>query len=288
MNQRRSLLAAFAAALLLPLAACSALPGGSSSGAAPTVDGLVAPESMSDLGGAERAADGSASVQAGKSIISTGWVSIRVDDPSAAADEVSEIAESLDGYVESLSMDQANERGSASASVTLRIPADRFDDAFAELGEVGEVTSESRSAMDVTTEHVDLQARVAALEASVERLTELMEGAASTSDLIAAEAELSLRQQELDGLRAQLKALEGQVDYATVQVNLGSESVIPGGPSNFWEGLLAGLDSLVTAGAGLLVVLGILLPWLVIAGVIAIAVVLIVRGVKRRRNAKKP
>jgi len=277
MRRRRSLIALLAAALLLvPLPACS---GGGASG-----DSVSEPATD---GGAtfSEAADAAAPTVAEPSIIRSGAISIEVTDPAESAGAARKIAESMGGYVESETVDRSGE--SRGAYLTVRVPADRIDEAFSKLGELGRVTSRSSSADDVTTAHADLKARVTALETSVARLADLMSGAASTSELLEAEAALSERQQELDGLRAQLKVLENQVDLATIQVSLETKNALPGGgPSTFWQGLLTGLDSLAAAASGSLVVLGILLPWLVVAALVALVVVLIVRAVRRHRRQR--
>lgn len=283
--RRGSLTAAvLAAALIVPLSACSALPGsGSGADSAGSAADLNA-ATMTKLGDASAAEDGAPSnaASAGRSVVRSGSISIEVDDAAEAAEEVADIAEGLGGYVESESVDNTGGAAAANAYLTVRVPADRLDDAFTELGGVGDVRSQSREASDVTARHVDLQARVQALQGSVERLTELMARAKTTGDLLEAERELAQRQQELDGLRAQLDALEGQVAEATISVSLGSQSALPGGPANFWEGLVAGWGSIVAAGAGALVLLGILLPWLAVAGVLALVIVAIVRAARRR------
>lgn len=294
MKPRHSIAAvAVGVLLIVPLAACSgggsgdARAGGSSSGggAASEQYGAPAPESAMDTAVSEEGA----SPEAGKSIISTGDVSIIVSDTAAGAEEVSDAVRDLGGSVES--QEVSGETGTTGAAggdawahLVVRVPADRFDAAFDALAKIGEVTAQSRSATDVTTEHVDLQARVASLEKAVQRLSDLMAGADSTSELLDAEAALSQRQQELDGLTAQLQALEGQVAESTISVSLSTRSALPGGgPANFWEGLLAGFSSLGAAGSGALVLAGLLLPWLVVAGAVAVIVLLIVRSARRRR-----
>lgn len=278
--KRRSLAALAAAVLLLaPLSACSGAMY--SDAVAPAVDAVTD-------GGFSGAAAESTDLRSvdGTSVIRTGDVSIRVGDPAAAAGRIGQIVDGLGGYVESETVRDGDGGGAASATLTVRVPADRFDDAFAALGEVGEVTSQSRSAADVTLQHADLEARVHALEESVERLLELMSGAATTGELIEAESALSDRQQELDGLRAQLDALEDQVEQSTIWVWLSTETAIPGGPANFWEGVLLGLDSLAKGAAGALVLLGVALPWLIVLGVIAGITLLIVWLSLRGRRAR--
>ncbi|MFC6236100.1 DUF4349 domain-containing protein, partial [Leucobacter soli] len=285
MTRRRTLAPALLAALLLvPLSACA-----SSSGDSGGADGIEmmagSPMSADAIGDGSYASEDAQVDAAGRSVIRTGDISIRVADPNAVAAQAADVAKDLGGHVASQSIDRGGDGSGAGASLQLRVPASRIDEAFAALAELGDVVSESRNTTDVTAEHVDLRARVAALETSVERLTKLMSGAATTSDLLEAEAALSERQQELDGLTAQLTALEDQIDEATIWVQLSSTSTLPGGPANFWDGLVAGWHSLVAAGAGALVGLGILLPWLALVGAAALVVLLIVRAARRGKRA---
>lgn len=271
----RHTLAALAAVLVLPLAACAT---GNSSLAPADIDRAA------ESADVEPAVDGSTATEYGTAIIQTGDVSIEVADTEAAAHEVVVLAERLGGFVASQSITNEDEWSPPSATLTLRVPTDEFDSAFDAFEDVGQVLAQNRSADDVTAQHADLEARVDALDASVERLTELMSGAASTADLIEAEAALSERQQELDGLRAQLATLEDQVAYGTVTVSLGEEAAaLPGGPTNFWEGVVAGFGSLGAAGAGALVVLGLLTPWLLVAAVVTFVIIVIVKSERRRR-----
>lgn len=290
----RTVAATSALLLLLPLAACTAqggAPSYSSVEAAQrdTANPLAPASGGANMSNEEAAASAEQSIlnDAKRSVITTGSVTIEVKDPKAAVDEATQAAEALGGRIEAQSLSNSGAGGPEGASLTMRVPQDKLTDALDSLGELGTVLDQSISADDVTAQHVDLQARVESLEASVTRLTELMAGSATTSELIEAESALSSRQAELDSLKAQLKMLEGQVDESTVWVSFTTASAIPGGPANFWEGLLAGLSSITAAGAGALVLLGILLPWLAVAAIITFAIILLVRVGKKRRAAKR-
>ncbi len=266
--------------LLVPLAACSAQ---GSSSIPLTHDGSALEAASQRVASGTQEISPDALPEAGRSVISTGSITIEVKDPRDAVEQATEVAERLGGYVQSQTVSDVGTGGPEGASLTIRVPSSTLNDAFRELGDLGKTLDESRSAEDVTAQHVDLQARVESLETSVARLTELMAGSATTSELIEAESALAARQAELDSLKAQLTVLEDQVDESTIWVSFTTNSALPGGPSNFWEGLLAGLHSLTVVGAGALVLLGILLPWLVIAAVIALVIVLLVRSGNRRR-----
>lgn len=261
--------------LTLPLAACGAL--GQGEGPGGDVASIESAPAEAFDGSTDVLSSASKSQDSNRSIIRNGDMTVEVKDPAVAVDQATNIAENLGGYVESQSMSNSVSGAPDGANVTIRVPSAKLDEAFAALGELGSVRHEQRSAQDVTAQHVDLQARVASLQTSVDRLTELMAGSASTSELIEAESALAARQAELDSLSAQLKMLEGQVNESTIYVSFTTSSALPGGPSNFWEGLLAGLNSLSLAASGALVLLGVLLPWLLIAAVITFAIIWLVR-----------
>ena len=138
----------------------------------------------------------------------------------------------------------------------MRIPADDFDAVLADLRGLGEVDSVQLDASDAQQQE-DLDARIGALQASVDRLLALLAEATTTADLIAIESELSSRQAELDSLVAQRDSLADQVDFSTLTVELLSEGIAPdAGPDDFWSGLVTGWEALVSFLAGLLVVAG--------------------------------
>jgi Flp pilus assembly protein TadB len=177
----------------------------------------------------------------------------------------------------------------ATAWITVRVPADALSEVVKGLSTLGTVTASQTDRRDVTTETLDLRARVSALETSVARLTDLMKQSTSTADLIAAESALSERQSELDSLRQQLTWTESQVAMSTLTVSLVEPSpAVTADPAGFGDGVAAGWNGLVATLNALVVAIGFLLPWLGVAAVIAALVVLIVRvrrGRHRRRNA---
>ena len=292
----RPVLALAALAITLPLAACSSMSGAES---APAIGGAAVEDmdvtrsqsnpfmptdgSVAESGDpAQQEADGS---QTDQSIIKTGSITIEVENLETGVEAVAEIAEGLGGSVASQHISEysgTNRNG----YLSIDVPADRFDDAFDELSGLGTVRSDERSKDDVTTQHVDLQARVAALQTSVDRLTDMLANAATTSDLLDIERMLSERQANLDGLEAQLRSLEGRVAESNIQVMLSEPSVLPGGgPQSFWDALKVGLASIGSFAASAVIVLGVALPWLVALAIIAAIIVIPLRNRRKRRAA---
>ena len=143
------------------------------------------------------------------------------------------------------------------------------------------------NASDVTQQQQDLDGRIEALTASVDRLQQLLAEATTIADLIAIESELTTRQAELDSLTQQRDWLVDQVDFSTITVDLVTEDVAPDPqPDDFWSGLVAGWNALVAFASWLGVAVGVMLPWLLVALVTtAVIVAIVLLATRRRRGA---
>ncbi|WP_236014763.1 DUF4349 domain-containing protein [Microbacterium stercoris] len=231
-----------------------------------------------------------------REIIRTGSASILVDDPESAAREVADLAVDHGGWVEQLSigMDRSYAPAETDSTVwvpedggfvSLRIPADDLDAVMTSLEDIGEVESSRVGTQDVTSTAVDLRARIDAARASVERLTTLMSQAGSVGDLVQVETALAQRQAELESLEQQLESLEGQVAMSTLSVSLLTEAPpVKADPAGFGDGLLAGWNGLLATLNGIVIGLGFVLPWLGVAAVILALIVVIRKGLRRKKS----
>lgn len=252
-----------------------------------TVEGGAMPAPGSDSLVQEQAfelQDGSQASTVDRQVITTGWVTITVSDPRDAAAEAVRITESVGGRVDGRSEYAPRGGDKGSATLTLRLPADDLTETLEKLEELGDVQEVSLNATDVTMETQDLDARISAMSASIERLTALLVNASTTEALIQLETAISDRQAQLESMEAQRRYLSDQVSLSTVTLNLVTEQVVNDpAPDNFIDGIIAGWNAFVAFFAGLLVVLGVLVPWLVLAGIITFLVVFFV---KRRSKAR--
>lgn len=280
---KRSLSTVAVVAAVLLLAGCTA--GGTSSradagngGGGQSLAQPVKPKAAS--GTAIDSESKNAIVQ--RQLVTTGSLSISVKNPVAAAETATRTVATAGGRIDEQSEQPATDTHRASASLTLRVPSDRLDNTIASLKKLGTVNELTLNANDVTTQVQDTDARVSALQASVDRLLTLMSTATNTKDLIDLESALSSRQADLDSLKAQQAYLKDQVSMSTLTLTLHPlGTVASGAPDSFWGGLVAGWNALAATGAGVLVALGVLLPWLVVLAVIAGVVLLIVRRTRR-------
>ena len=227
------------------------------------------------------AADSSA---ADRDVVSTGTVALTVEKPTDAATRAVDIVETAGGRVDDRVEHAATKGDRGRASLTLRIPSAQLTTTLAKLRALGTVENVSISARDVTAERTDLDARVTALRASVDRLVDLMSRSATTADLISIESALSQRQADLESLEAQQAGLVTQISLATITLQLGSVAPAPPAPApaDFLSGLTTGWNALVTVVTALVVVFGVLLPWLLPPTILAAVVLLLLR--RRRRG----
>lgn len=272
----------------LALSGCSAASYDSSGGGSDSVG--VAPQPQA-VEGERVAADGTAvdASSVDRQVIVTGWMTVTVDEPLDAASEAARIAESVGGRVDGRQETAPVDGDKGSATLTLRLPADTLNDTLEKLKALGTVQEVSLNSSDVTMVTQDLDARIDALRASIDRLLALMSTATDTESLITLETAISDRQAQLESLEAERRYYADQVSLSTLTLNLISPADTPASqPLTFLDGIVAGWNAFVAFFAGLLVVLGVLVPWILLAGVVTAIVLLLVRRRAKRRAAAAP
>ena len=276
------------------LAGCSGPSDPGSSGADSGAPGVVVTEPVPPAGSGTGPAD-PVDADPDRQVVTTAAASLTVDDPADGAQRVSELVQAAGGRVDERTEragsgdDGDDDGGGAAADLVVRVPAAALTGLLADLADLGDVVDVSVSRSDVTATAVDVDARISALRTSVARLQALMDGAATTEALLAAEAALAERQQELEALQSQRALLADQVELSTLTVHLQPYGVVPaGGPDGFLDGLATGWRALVVALGAVVVVLGVVLPWLVLAAALTAAVLLPLGWVRRRAAAVTP
>jgi hypothetical protein len=221
-----------------------------------------------------------------RDVVKTASMTIDVASTSEAADKAAVIVERADGRVDSRSEDAGSRGGRAHTSLVLRVPAAKLDSVVRELKTLGAVQTAETTAEDVTAQRIDLDARMKALQTSVDRLLAIMRDAKDPDALIKAEDALSQRQADLDSLRAQRDQLGDRIDYSTVSVTFLADQ--PGGPApKRYEGFVGqierGWDALVSVVGNAVLLFGLFLPWLTVVAVMGAIGYLLIRLVRRRR-----
>jgi hypothetical protein len=219
-------------------------------------------------------------------IIRTAYVTMRVDDVMRSAADLRARVGAAGGQV--TAEDDRTDGESRYVTITAQVPAADLDAFLADIGDLGTVDSLSVNAQDVTQQVVDLDARIAALQASIQRMNELLAEAERIEDLLAIETQLSARQAELDSLVAQREWLGTQVAMSSVTVSLSPSTELAAVDApGFWSGLASGWAAFVAFLGILVTAAGFVLPFaLVVAVIVVPVVIIIVRRSRRRRSLR--
>jgi len=150
-------------------------------------------------------------------IIKTGTMSLEVTGLDAAVTAATQKVDGLGGYVSG--SDRSGDGENASASITFRIPAARWDEALAALrGLADKVLTERSSTEDVTGQVVDLGARIKNLEATERALQAIMDRATEIKDVLSVQAELTKVRGQIEEMTAEKGHLVEQAAMSTLTV----------------------------------------------------------------------
>jgi len=182
-------------------------------------------------------------------IIRTGQLTIEVGDLDAATAAARERVVAAGGYVSG--SDQTAGGDDASAAVTFRIPASRWDDALAAVQGLATRTRNLHVETEaVTNQVVDLGARITNLRATEAALQAIMVKATKIPDVLDVQAKLTDVRGEIERLVAEKTHLEEQAAYGTLTVTF----VLPATP--VVEEVQAGWDPAADADAATATLIG--------------------------------
>jgi len=141
----------------------------------------------------------------------------------AARAKLDDLLRQSQGYAERLNA--RGEAGSArSLSAMLRIPVAQVDSVMAELKKLGRVMDESQNSSEITSQYVDLVARINNARNSEQRLLGLLrERAGNLKDVVEMEREISSVRENIERMEAQQKDLNGKVQFASIQLEISEE-----------------------------------------------------------------
>lgn len=219
-------------------------------------------------------------------IIRDGRIGIVIADGSFSkgVSRVTQIARSTGGFVL-----ESSSRDERSGTLTLRIPAKRFDDAMLALRGLaeelqGEVEFQDITGQDVTAEFIDLGARLEILQDRRELLRDIQADATSSSEILRLAALIDDVTLQIENIQGRLKFLRDQVSGATIRVEVRERDVQPEDPGPDTENPSLA-DSFELAMQGFLRIVGAIvigLGYLIPIAVIALLVWGVLTLVRRR------
>ncbi len=174
-----------------------------------------APTSAKASGGAT-----SGAVQPAR-IEQTGTLTLKVGRHSLTTTmtKLSFLATASGGFVAN-SQTQSGQGGAATGSVTLQVPVNSFSSLLKDAQALGTTLQVSTKATDVTSQYVNLQAQITALQASQQQYLLIMTKANTIGDILSVESQLSSLATQIDQLQGQENLLNSETTYSTLAVTV--------------------------------------------------------------------
>ncbi len=234
----------------------------------------------------------------GRKIIKNGNLSIQTREFDEFMTNLNQSIFSVGGYVESSSVNgnSYNKNRMRSADVTVRIPADQLDAFCDQVSELGNVTYKNLYTRDVTLTYVDLESHVKALRTEQQTLMDLLAKAEKVEDIILIQNRLSDVLYEIESYESTLRTFDDQIAYSSVALSIqevqrettveketAGQEIARRFREN-WEDVKEGFARF---GINFVSELPVIFVWIVFLGIIALVIVLIVKGGPKRQAKRE-
>jgi hypothetical protein len=158
-----------------------------------------------------------------RKVIRTGRIDLTVASYDESRARLDAMVESAGGYIDSTQVDR---HGSVnSAVIVIRVPADAFTTMLPGLRQLGDITNETTSAADITSQFVDTEAQLASAQQLEKRLLELATAKNGTLDqVLTVERELARVRGEIESYQGHLKQWDDQVSLSTLTITMSTRS----------------------------------------------------------------
>jgi hypothetical protein len=151
-------------------------------------------------------------------IVRTGYAGIEVDSLDTAIARVRGLAQRVGGFVANTTV-QGGRDQLRSASLEVKVPAERFDEALNALAPIGKVESVNVTAEDVGEEYVDISARVENAHRLESRLIALLATrTGKLQDVLSVERELARVREEIERYEGRLRFLKTRAAMSTLTI----------------------------------------------------------------------
>ncbi len=158
-------------------------------------------------------------------IMRSGSLTLHVDNVQEAAEAMQLYVDGLGGAVLSSSVTRGG--SSYSGYLTVRVPAESFEDAMAGLKELAlYVNYEYTNADDITETYMDLEARLNNLQAEEAQYLEIMNMSGTVEEILQVTAALADVRYEIETTESSLAYYDARVDYSTIDLTLSEDESV--------------------------------------------------------------
>ncbi|HYL21474.1 MAG TPA: DUF4349 domain-containing protein [Gemmatimonadales bacterium] len=165
-------------------------------------------------------------------VIRTGQTSIEVDSLERALAQVRLLAGRVGGYVANTTV-QSGRGQLRSATLEVKIPADRFEDGLGGLAVLGKLESVNVNAEDVGEEFTDVTARMTNARRLESRLIDLLATrTGKLKDVLDVEQELARVREEIERYEGRLRYLRAHTAMSTLSIYVHEPLPVVGHPGS--------------------------------------------------------
>ena len=147
-----------------------------------------------------------------RKLIRSGNIYLQVSSLEDSAAALEAWVSKYNGYISN------SNQYSNSNNFTVRIPAEKFDEAMNSISGIGKVKSRSVQAEDVTDSYYDLKTRLETKKLLREKYNQYLKKAENIKDLMEIERNLNNVISEIESMEGRLKLLTNQIDYSTISI----------------------------------------------------------------------
>ena len=146
-----------------------------------------------------------------------------VSKPADSAEQIRTLAERMGGFL--VSSEVRGDSDMSGGSLTVRVPAARFEEARAEIRKLAlRVDSEKIEAEDVTRQYVDQESNLRNLKAEESQYLTILKQARTVKDTLDVSEKLSDVRGQIDQQQAEFNALSKQIETVAISVTLRTEA----------------------------------------------------------------
>jgi hypothetical protein len=247
------------------------MPGRQAAGIAGNVSGAMSEDKDASIGEAAASQSGAdplqgvngATATAPTMVIRIGQAFIEVEKVDPAILKIQQLTAQVGGYIANSSVSGGRDQ-IRQATLELKIPSRRYEEAVSGLSTIGKVETVNSTAQDVGEEFVDVTARVNNAKRLEERLINLLANRTGKLDeVLRVERELARVREEIERYEGRLRYLSSRVATSTLTITIHEASPLLGsspGENPIAAALRQAWKNFVAVVAGLISSLGVVIP----------------------------
>ena len=229
-------------------------------------------------------------------------INIQVMDPIQAAEEIIAMTEQMGGFVISYTNSQeyySSDIYLPKADLSIRVPSDRLLEMLDTIENLTTdktkyVTNKRIYGVDITSDYVDSNSRLASLEKTLEKLYEILDTAENAEEALDVYNNIADVESDIEVLKGQLKYMEESVALSSVDIKITSVRPAPIQTVQKWEPgevVKDAFENLLDTGKtvieGLIYFVIVGIPILALIALPIVLIVLIIKSIVKKNKAKK-